>query len=140
GCLQAVRTRWTWLLEHLDTPLSQAIPLLDDLGLAELAPALTARLARQPDATVFNVVQDHTIRISWKTEVRSNMERYFAGADCAAVLAEIQAIHDRVLKSRVFVALHMHAGDGNVHTNIPVNSDDYEMLREANEAVARIMQ
>ena len=49
-------------------------------------------------------------------------------------------MHDRVLKSRVFVALHMHAGDGNVHTNIPVNSDDYEMLREANEAVARIMQ
>jgi FAD/FMN-containing dehydrogenase len=33
----------------------------------------------------------------------------------------------------------MHAGDGNVHTNIPVNSDDYEMLHEANEAVARIM-
>jgi Fe-S oxidoreductase len=33
----------------------------------------------------------------------------------------------------------MHAGDGNVHTNIPVNSDDYDMLREANAAVARIM-
>ena len=40
----------------------------------------------------------------------------------------------------MFVALHMHAGDGNVHTNIPVNSDDYEMLQEANEAVARIME
>jgi Fe-S oxidoreductase len=45
-----------------------------------------------------------------------------------------------VLKSRVFIALHMHAGDGNVHTNIPVNSDDYGMLQEANAAVARIMQ
>jgi Fe-S oxidoreductase len=33
----------------------------------------------------------------------------------------------------------MHAGDGNVHTNLPVNSDDYEMLREANAAVAQIM-
>ena len=44
-----------------------------------------------------------------------------------------------VLRSRVFVALHMHAGDGNVHTNLPVNSDDYAMLREANAAVARIM-
>jgi Fe-S oxidoreductase len=39
----------------------------------------------------------------------------------------------------VFVALHMHAGDGNVHTNLPVNSDDYGMLREATDAVARIM-
>jgi Fe-S oxidoreductase len=33
----------------------------------------------------------------------------------------------------------MHAGDGNVHTNIPVNSDDYTMLHAANAAVARIM-
>jgi Fe-S oxidoreductase len=33
----------------------------------------------------------------------------------------------------------MHAGDGNVHTNIPVNSDDYAMLQRATEAVARIM-
>jgi Fe-S oxidoreductase len=39
----------------------------------------------------------------------------------------------------VWVALHMHAGDGNVHTNIPVNSDHYEMLQTAHEAVARIM-
>ena len=44
-----------------------------------------------------------------------------------------------MLRGRVFVALHMHAGDGNVHTNIPVNSDDYAMLQEANAAVARIM-
>src|SRR6185369_11849291 len=41
---------------------------------------------------------------------------------------------------RLFIALHMHAGDGNVHTNIPVNSDNYEMLHEAAETVARIMQ
>jgi FAD/FMN-containing dehydrogenase len=34
-----------------------------------------------------------------------------------------------------------HAGDGNVHTNLPVNSDDYEMRRvkPRDEAVARIM-
>jgi Fe-S oxidoreductase len=44
-----------------------------------------------------------------------------------------------VLRGRVWVALHMHAGDGNVHTNIPVNSDNYEMLQTAHEAVARIM-
>jgi FAD/FMN-containing dehydrogenase len=41
-----------------------------------------------------------------------------------------------VLKGRVWVALHMHAGDGNVHTNIPVNSDNYDMLQTAHEAVA----
>jgi len=34
----------------------------------------------------------------------------------------------------------MHAGDGNVHTNIPVNSDNYAMLQTANRVVARIMR
>ena len=33
----------------------------------------------------------------------------------------------------------MHAGDGNVHTNLPVNSDNYQMLQTANAAVDRIM-
>jgi FAD/FMN-containing dehydrogenase/Fe-S oxidoreductase len=139
-CLNAIRHRWTWLLDNLDAPLAANLDLMRSLGWDGVLPALEERLQRQPDARVFDVVQDRTIRVSWKTEVRSQMERYFANADCAAVLAEIQAIHDRVLKSRVFVALHMHAGDGNVHTNIPVNSDDYAMLREANETVARIMQ
>ena len=139
-CLHAIRDRWTWLLDNLDAPLAASLPLMRSLGWDDALPALEERLQRQADARVFDVVQDRSIRVSWKTEVRNQMERYFANADCAAVLAEIQAIHDRVLKSRVFVALHMHAGDGNVHTNIPVNSDDYAMLREANETVARIMQ
>ncbi|MDR4126115.1 DUF3683 domain-containing protein [Yanghanlia caeni] len=140
AALRGVRERWRWLLENLDAPLSQSLETLERLGLGEHTEALRERLVQQPDARVFDVVQDHTIRISWKTEVRALMERLYAGADCAAVLAGIQAVHDRVLKSRVFVALHMHAGDGNVHTNIPVNSDDYGMLQEANETVARIMQ
>src|SRR5690606_29283649 len=133
------RRRWTWLLDGLDQPLADSLGTLAELGLGEHLPALRERLGRQPAARIFDVVQDHTLRISWKTDIRGAMERHFAGADCAAVLAGLQATHDRILKSRVFVALHMHAGDGNVHTNIPVNSDDYEMLREANEAVARIM-
>jgi len=140
GTLHSVRERWNWLLLNLDVPLREGLGRMQELGLEDEGQRLARRLQAQPEARVFDVVQDHTVRVSWKTEVRAAMERYFAGADCAAVLAQIQAIHDKVLKGRVFVALHMHAGDGNVHTNIPVNSDDYDMLREANEAVARIMQ
>ena len=86
------------------------------------------------------MVQDRTIRVSWKVEVLAGLQRLFSGAAGKRILDELVAIHGRVLKSRVFVALHMHAGDGNVHTNIPVNSDDYGMLREAHAAVERIMQ
>ena len=138
--LKSVSARWQWILDHLDLPLSEALAQFEALGLGELTPVLRERLIGQPAARVFDVVQDRTIRISWKREARAGLEGLFGGNDFAPVMAELNAIHDRVLKSRVFVALHMHAGDGNVHTNIPVNSDDYEMLREANEAVARIMQ
>ncbi len=68
------------------------------------------------------------------------LEEIFDGGAFRPVIERAKAIHQEVLKSRVFVALHMHAGDGNVHTNIPVNSDDYGMLQEANAAVARIMR
>ena len=88
---------------------------------------------------LFPQLQDHTLRASWKTQLRDELQRIFAGAPFAPILAECRAIHQRVLKGRVWIALHMHAGDGNVHTNIPVNSDDYEMLQAAHEAVERIM-
>ena len=44
-----------------------------------------------------------------------------------------------VISSRLLVALHMHAGDGNVHTNIPVHSENYAMLQEAARIVDRVM-
>ncbi len=89
--------------------------------------------------TTFLALQDHSERVSWKAELQAPLEEIFAGIAFAQVRAQMKSVHARVLRSRVFVALHMHAGDGNVHTNIPVNSDDYAMLREANAAVARIM-
>jgi FAD/FMN-containing dehydrogenase/Fe-S oxidoreductase len=88
---------------------------------------------------LFDQLQDHSLRASWKTQLRAPLQGIFTGAAFAPILAECTAIHQRVLKGRVWVALHMHAGDGNVHTNIPVNSDDYEMLQSAHQAVARIM-
>ncbi|MBE7369445.1 DUF3683 domain-containing protein [Ramlibacter pallidus] len=88
---------------------------------------------------LFPQLQDHTLRASWKTQIRAPLAAIFSGNPFAPILGEVNAIHQRVLKGRVWVALHMHAGDGNVHTNIPVNSDDYAMLQSAHEAVKRIM-
>jgi FAD/FMN-containing dehydrogenase/Fe-S oxidoreductase len=88
---------------------------------------------------LFPQLQDHTLRASWKTQIRPAFNNIFSGSAFQPILDEVTAIHQRVLKGRVWVALHMHAGDGNVHTNIPVNSDNYEMLQTAHEAVARIM-
>ena len=80
---------------------------------------------------MFHVTQDRTIRVSWKQEIRAELRQIFNGGEFKPILDEAQAIHKQVLRGRVFVALHMHAGDGNVHTNLPVNSDNYEMLQDA---------
>ncbi len=88
---------------------------------------------------LFPQLQDHSLRASWKTQIRTPLQDIFTGRAFEPMLAECNTIQQRVLKGRVWVALHMHAGDGNVHTNIPVNSDDYEMLQAAHGAVKRIM-
>ncbi|MEO0047283.1 MAG: hypothetical protein RLZZ410_242 [Pseudomonadota bacterium] len=88
----------------------------------------------------FSGLQDRSLRASWKLEIRAELRKIFSGVAFEPILTECEAVHKRVLRSRVFVALHMHAGDGNVHTNIPVNSDNYEMLQDAHKAVDRIMK
>ncbi|WP_010104344.1 DUF3683 domain-containing protein [Verminephrobacter aporrectodeae] len=88
---------------------------------------------------LFPQLQDHRLRASWKTQLLAPLQDIFSGAALQPILQEAAAIHRRVLKGRVWAALHMHAGDGNVHTNLPVNSDDYEMLQTAHRAVERIM-
>ena len=89
--------------------------------------------------TVFAELQDHSLRASWKQQILKPLEALFSGEDFAPIVAECRRIHQEVLRGRVWVALHMHAGDGNVHTNIPVNSDNYAMLQTAHETVVRIM-
>ncbi|WP_427312503.1 DUF3683 domain-containing protein [Cupriavidus sp. H39] len=137
--LREIRARWRYLQDHLDTPLAQAKASLIGHGLGLLGQEFEARLQQQPDASVFHLLQDRTIRVSWKTEIRAELRKIFNGGEFKPILDEAQKIHKQVLRGRVFVALHMHAGDGNVHTNIPVNSDDYDMLQDAHRAVARIM-
>jgi FAD/FMN-containing dehydrogenase/Fe-S oxidoreductase len=126
-----VRARWRYLLESMDAPLSEA---------RENFAALEISAPDGGPGSVFERLQDRSIRVSWKTEVRAGLARIFVGAAFAPVLGDCDAVHRRILHGRVFVALHMHAGDGNVHTNIPVNSDNYAMLHTAYRVVARIMR
>ncbi|MBI4192426.1 MAG: FAD/FMN-binding oxidoreductase [Betaproteobacteria bacterium] len=144
------RKRWQWLADNLDAPLK----MLNDecrmqnaeqdggeTGAAGFYSSLIIHHSSFNSAgTLFHLLQDHTIRVSWKEEVRAPLADIFSGLHFHKVREQCDAIHAAVLRGRVFVALHMHAGDGNVHTNIPVNSDDYEMLQEAGHTVARIMR
>ncbi len=122
--LDDLRTRWSFVLDHLDEPVS----VLGEAG-----------KAYAHYENVFRAVQSYDLRISWKRELKRPMADIFAGREYQKILERCDEIHKQVLKSRVFIALHMHAGDGNVHTNIPVNSDDYGMMQDAHAAVAKVM-
>lgn len=52
---------------------------------------------------------------------------------------EIEEIEQRMRDRRIIVASHMHAGDGNCHVNIPVNSNDPRMLKNAETTAGVVM-
>ncbi len=52
---------------------------------------------------------------------------------------KINKIKTDMLNGLVIVASHMHAGDGNCHVNIPVNSNDLHMLETAEDAAMKVM-
>ena len=56
-----------------------------------------------------------------------------------SVAKDITRIEKRMQEARITVASHMHAGDGNWHVNIPVNSNDPMMLRNADIVARKVM-
>lgn len=125
-----IQTRWLWLLNHLDTPLEEYLQqfpqkLEDDEAI--------------DGQSCFIAMRDFYLRVSIKRDIMQPLAEIFSGKTDTLILEKLSEIHRHIIRGRVFVALHMHAGDGNVHTNIPVNSDDYEMLQTAHHAVDRIM-
>ena len=130
--LQLTQKRWTCILEHLDNLATDHQELLDTLN-------TTARENLQPSDDLFRLLQRRDLRISYRNEVEQVLKQIFSGRELSAVRERLDDIHREIRASRLFVATHMHAGDGNVHTNIPVHSNDYHMLHEAEHVVERIM-
>jgi FAD/FMN-containing dehydrogenase/Fe-S oxidoreductase len=70
-------------------------------------------------------------------EFRHSLERLMRGYP--AVLDALDRAHHEVRNSRIVLATHMHAGDGNVHVNVPVLSNDRLMLERADHRIDEVM-
>ncbi len=127
--VRLARGRWQFLLELLDAPAAGHVELLSGEEQANI----------QVGDTLLDLLLRRDLVVSWRREVAERLDAIFAGREHAPVREALQAIHARIRDERLFVALHMHAGDGNVHTNIPVHSANYRMLHEAERIVDRIM-
>jgi len=80
--IERVRARWQYLLDSMDLPMQSVRASLGSLGLSP------------PDnssGTVFDRLQDRSIRVSWKSELRAELAHMFVGAGFAPVLGECDA-------------------------------------------------
>ncbi len=57
-----------------------------------------------------------------------------------SILASIDRAYQEVRDRRIVLATHMHAGDGNVHVNVPVLSNDRPMLERTDQVIDRVME
>ncbi len=55
------------------------------------------------------------------------------------ISAIIQQLYTDIRKKQIIIATHMHAGDGNIHVNIPVFSNDREMMKRAESTAETVM-
>jgi len=127
--LAKAHKNWRLILDSLDEK-SLSDELIESLSLSE----------EQSKSTLFRLIQRHDYVVSYRESVQSELSKIFNGQSFARLRQKFDELHAKARASRLFVALHMHAGDGNVHTNIPVNSSDYVMLHRADQVVARIMK
>ena len=133
--LDKVLVAWEKWLNTLDEP-----PLFTEENLQ----GVDATEGYTAENTNYNSLAEYLLaneqRISYRHQIMKPLNEIFSGGQMDALSKHLDTIHAKERKRRLFVALHMHAGDGNVHTNIPVNSHDYEMMKAADSVVHRIME
>jgi len=130
--IEKAKTRWLTLRDNFSNNIQSIKDVLLDAEINSIA--------FKENLNVIQSVLNADVRISYKTEVDAPIKSLFGGRDLSYLHSRMDEIHSEVLSSRIFVALHMHAGDGNVHTNIPVNSNDYNMMQEAERVVDQVME
>ncbi|NTU93924.1 MAG: DUF3683 domain-containing protein, partial [Chlorobiaceae bacterium] len=71
-------------------------------------------------------------------EFRTELAELFRGYP--KTLETISKAYNNVRDRRIVLATHMHAGDGNVHVNVPVLSNDRPMLDRADHVIDQVME
>jgi FAD/FMN-containing dehydrogenase/Fe-S oxidoreductase len=68
---------------------------------------------------------------------KHNIERLMRGYP--SILEALEKAYNEVRDRRIVLATHMHAGDGNVHVNVPVLSNDRPMLKRTDLRIDDVM-
>jgi len=124
-CIHSI-TKYLETAEPIEDPdwLEAKIPKAD-----ELCDETLSKLALR---TVESIRHETLIK-----KLMSDLLELFSGYK--KVSANILKIHQEIRAKRIIIATHMHAGDGNIHVNIPVFSNDREMMKRAEKTAEDVM-
>jgi FAD/FMN-containing dehydrogenase/Fe-S oxidoreductase len=124
------------LVFRLGAHLETAQPLEDSEWLAAKLPAakqlLMAALERIRLAGKHHLQEETHIR-----QLKAQLGELFSGY--VKINHEVGEIYADTRSRLIVIATHMHAGDGNIHVNIPVFANDREMMIRAAETADTVM-
>ncbi|HEY6106346.1 MAG TPA: FAD-binding and (Fe-S)-binding domain-containing protein, partial [Anaeromyxobacteraceae bacterium] len=115
----------------------RAVPPQEDgewPGKVEAGLALCRRAAESLKAADEKAVRSLQLGEQLRQDLQALVRGY------ARIAGGLEALWEEVRARRIVLATHMHAGDGNVHVNIPVLSNDRPMLRRAEAVVDRVFE
>jgi FAD/FMN-containing dehydrogenase/Fe-S oxidoreductase len=112
-------------------------PAGDPEWLAAKIPAALERFERARDAIARSGPKDLRALAILKALQREVSQLVRGYTDLSGAL---ERAHKEVRDRLIVLATHMHAGDGNVHVNVPVLSNDRPMLQRAEHVIDQVME
>jgi len=124
--------------------VEEILEWLDEIGDAEDAERLAAKgpAARDLCKKALSKIQTTDAKSAREgqtaLELKDSLLELFSGY--AQACETVEKLNKETRSRLIVIATHMHAGDGNVHVNIPVFSNDREMLKRAFDTADTVMR
>lgn len=123
-------------IHEITTYIETAEPVEDREWLAARLPK-AKELCKKNLEDLANTPNSELVKKQFSGKLLAELLDFFRGYN--RILSEIREIYLNNRARRIVIATHMHAGDGNVHVNIPVFSNDMEMMERASQTADAIM-
>ncbi len=136
--LEEERYAQTRFIERAEEIVREAEPpQADPTWLGGKIPAALERCQKAREALAAasaSALRSSSILRAFRAEVAQLVRGY------AQLTDALERAHREVRDRRIVLATHMHAGDGNVHVNVPVLSNDRPMLKRTEQVIDRVME
>ncbi|MBA3010412.1 MAG: DUF3683 domain-containing protein [Proteobacteria bacterium] len=134
--LEEKKYNQTCIIQDIVSYLDKAIPLADPEWLSKKigrAKDLAYATRKKLEIASRDALEAAIHSKNFYQQVTESLRGY------SRLLENIEKIYKTTSSRLIVIATHMHAGDGNVHVNIPVLSNDRDMMERANKAADKVM-